>query len=321
LETHSQVTGTIAPIRETFIGPKVSGRIEEFFVDEGDFVGEGMVLVKLEQIRFSLALKEARAAREESLADLRNLERKLSRYKTLHEKGVVEKEAFDDIATQVDLARSRLEINLSRLEEAQEDLKDSLLKAPFAGFVVERRMNTSELYTGVAGEYIFHIIDTSTVEVEVDIFETKRKYLSQGKRVTVRVDALPGKEFEGTITVINPYIDPVSRKFLIKVAIPNKDYALESGMFARVSIPEEQRRNALLLPARAVVERNGKKVVFTTASGRAQEQAISIGLTTHELVEVLEGLSEGDSVIVDGMYAVKDTTPVVVSAKQQQPQL
>lgn len=315
IETVIHATGTITPVMETFIGPKVGGRIEEFFVDEGDFVEKGMVLVKLEQIRFSLALREARAARQEGLAELRNLERKLARYQVLYEKGVVEKEFFDDVTTQADLARSRAQIDQSRLEQAEEDMKDSLLKAPFAGFVVKRRMNVGEPYTGMAGEYIFHLIDTSTVKVEVNIFETKKQYVAQGKKVTVRVDAIPGKQFDGIITVVNPYIEPVSRKFLVKVAIPNKDYTLESGMFARVSIPEEQRLDSLLVPAKAVLERDGKKMAFTTVKGRAVERPISPGLTTHEWVEVLEGLSEGDPVIVEGLYAIKDKTPIVTTTQ------
>ena len=83
-------------------------------------------------------------------------------------------------------------------------------------------------------------------------------------------------------------------------------------MFARVRIPEEKKIDTLLVPAGALVEREGSKVLFVAEVQKAAERHVSTGLITHELVEILEGIQEGDSVIVDGLYAVKDGTPLAI---------
>ena len=312
ISTFIQATGSISPSHESYIGPKVGGRIEKFFADEGDFVEKGSRLVCLEQVRFRLALKEARAAYKESSANLKNFELKLRRKKELFKTGIVDKEMFDDLATDVELVRARADMARSRLEKAEEDMKDSVLYAPFSGFVVERKMNTGEIFSGMSNEYVFHIVDTGTVRVEVNIFETKKKYIKTGQKVSVRVDAIPEKMFAGRITVVNPLVDTASRKFLVKIEMPNPDLALESGMFARVNIPAEKRTQTLLVPAGAVVEREGKKVLFVADAQTAVEKNVTIGLRTHELFEVLDGIKEGDSVIVDGLYSVKNGTPLII---------
>ncbi len=311
IATEINVTGTILPDRETFIGPKVSGRINEFFVDEGDFIKEGEPLVQLEQVRFNLMYKEAEASYQESLTNLNNLKKKLTRQKDLFEKGILDKERFDDIVTEVALAKSREEKERSRFNNAKEDIKDSVLKAPFSGFVVERKMNAGEMYSGGSGEYVFHLVDTSSVKVELNIIETKKRYIKSGKMVSVLVDAIPNKVFEGKVEVVNPLVDTASRKFLVKIKMDNPGFMLESGMFARVSIPEEKHTDVLLVPTAAILEREGEKMIFLVRAGKAESRPVNTGLSTHEFTEVTDGdINPGDPVIIDGFYAVKDGSPI-----------
>lgn len=316
IETIISATGTIAPRRESFIGPKVSGRIETLSVDEGDRVAHGDRLLQLEQVRFRLSLQEARAACSESRAQVGNLKQKLARTRELFDKGVTDKQLLDDMVTEYELARARADVTAARLERAEVDLRDSTLLAPFPGFIVERRMNTGEIFSGMAGEYVFHLVDTGTVNVEVNIFETKKQYVTVGKQVMVLVDAVPGATFTGAITVVNQLVDPVSRKFLVKIEIPNPEAVLEPGMFARVRIPEESRTDVLTVPGDALIERDGQTVVFVAREGVARKCRVQTGLATHERTEITAGLRGGERVIVDGLYAVKDGTPLVV---EQQP--
>jgi len=316
IATEIKVSGTILPERETFMGPKVSGRIDKFFVDEGDFVEAGQPLVQLEQVRFDLILKEARASYNESRSSFKNVKKKLVRQKDLFEKGIIDKERFDDIVTEADLARAREQMAESRFNSAKEDMKDSILKAPFSGFVVERRMNTGEMYSGRANDYVFHLVDTKSVKVELNIIETKKRYLKEGKTVSVLVDAIPGKVFEGKVDVINPLVEPASRKFLVKIKMENPDLMLESGMFARVSIPEEQHIDVLLVPAQALIERDGKNLIFLARQGKAVARVVQIGLRTHAFSEVTDGdIKPGDPVIVDGFYAIKEGSPLTIEKK------
>ena len=311
IHTEIHATGTILPDHETYIGPRISGRVEKLFVDEGDFVKKGSPLVKLEQSHFRLALKEAEASCREMQAQLKNLDDKLKRNKRLYEKGIIDKNTLNDVRTKRDLANARLEIARARLEMAEKDMKDSVLYAPFSGFVVERKINTGEIYSAMPGEYVYHIVDTASVKVEVNISETKKRFVHIGKQASVAVDAFPGRVFKGRITVVNPFVDSSNRKFLVKIKIKNPEFLLESGMFARVSIPERKSLNTLIVPAEAVVHRNGRAAVFAVRDSKACLCPVVIGIRTHELVEVVKGIKESDEVITDGLYAVRDGTDVV----------
>jgi len=310
IETRMQLTGTIQPDIETFIGPKVGGRIEKFFADTGDFVQEGSPLLQLETVRFELAAREAQAALEETRKNLAHLENTLQRNHKLFETGILDKQLLDDTVTSAALARARADMARARYERARIDLQDATLLAPFSGFVVERRMNAGEVCSAVPGEYIFHLVDPSTVILELNIIETKKQFITAGKKVEVMVDALPGTVWIGTISVINPLIDPASRKFLVKVSIPNDGFALEPGMFARVSIPEHTRANALVVSSRSVIERDERMIAFVADAAQARLRVLELGLTTPEQVEVLSGLQEGEQIIEGGLFALQDGTRI-----------
>lgn len=313
IQTSMHLTGTIQPDRESFIGPKVGGRIEAFFADTGDFVKQGAPLLQLEKIRFELDLREAEAALVEARKDLANLESTLQRNRRLFETGVLGKQTLDDTVTNAELARAREASARARAERARLDLRDTTLHAPFTGFVVERRMNAGEVYSAAPGEYVFHLVDTSTVIVELEVIETKKQYITVAQTVEVSVDAIPGATRTGTVTVINPLVDPASRKFLVKVSIPNESLELEPGMFARVRVPEQTRENALLVPVRAIAERAERRLAFVDENGTAREREVEIGLVTPEQAEILSGLREGENVIVDGLLTVRDGTRITVA--------
>jgi len=150
----------------------------------------------------------------------------------------------------------------------------------------------------------------------LNIIETKKRYLKEGKTVSVLVDAIPGKVFEGKVDVINPLVEPASRKFLVKIKMENPDLMLESGMFARVSIPEEQHIDVLLVPAQALIERDGKNLIFLARQGKAVARVVQTGLRTHQFSEVTDGdIKPGDPVIVDGFYAIKEGSPLTIEKK------
>lgn len=312
ISTFIDTNGTIIPKRETFTGPKVAGRIELFFSDKGDRVEKGDRLLRLEQIRFNLALAEAASAYKESRAHLIHMQQRLKRNRELYEKLIIDRDMFETIKTETELAQARADMASARLSHAREDLGDTVLYAPFSGFVVDRRMNEGEFYSPQTSPYVFHIVDTETVEIEIHIFETKKPYIHPGKKVDITVDALPDRVFDGEISVINPFIDTATRRFLVKVAIANPDFLLEPGMFARVRIPEEEKQDALIVPADAIIQREGRQLLFVADGSTALERRITPGISTHEYIEIVEGVSDGETVITDGLYAVKDQTPIVV---------
>jgi len=311
-------TGTIFPKQESMISPKTSGRIEKLYVDEGDQVKKGQPLVELEQERLRIVVKEAKASLKEAQAQLKNLEATLKRSQKLFEEGVVDSQRFDDVTTERDLAKARVQRARATLERAQQDLKDSVITAPFDGFIVEKMMNEGEMATTMPPSNIFHLVDTSRVKIECGITEEKKMSIIVGKEVLIELDAYPDEVFTGKITTVNPKVDPHSRTFKIKIEIPNPDFRLESGMFARIRIIERESKNALLISQRVIINGEAVKKVFVVENGRAAEKLITTGIINHPIVEVTEGLKEGDIVVTEGFYALKDGIKVTIKELSDQ---
>ena len=305
-------TGTIFPQQESMISPKTSGRIEKLYVDEGDRVVKGQPLVELEQERLRIVVKETEASLKETQAHLKNLESTVKRNQTLFEKGIVDSQRFDDTTTERDLAKARVQRAQATLERAQQDLKDSIITAPFDGFIVEKMMNEGEMATTMPPSNIFHLVDTNTVKIECGVNEGKRRSIRVGKEVVIELDASPGEIFTGKIAVVNPMVDPNSRTFKVKIEIPNPDFKLESGMFARVRIIDRVSKNTLLIPRRVIIEEGAVQKVFIVEEGRAVEKVITTGIVNHPLVEVKTGLEENDMVVTEGFYSLKDGIKVSI---------
>jgi RND family efflux transporter MFP subunit len=306
-------TGTIFPRQESMISPKTSGIIKKLYADEGDKVEKGQRLVKLEQEMLRIVVKEAKASLKEARAQLKHSQSTLKRRKKLFEEGVVGSQNLDDITTERDLAKARVQRTRATLEMAEQDLKDSVITAPFDGFIVEKMMNEGEMATTMPPSNIFHLVDTRRVKIECGITEEKRRFITLGKEVLIKMDAYPDEVFTGKITTVNPKIDLNSRTFKIKIAIPNPGFRLESGMFARIRIIERESKNALLIPQRVIINAETVKKVFAVENGRAVKKTITTGIINHPLIEVTEGLKEGDIVVTEGFYALKEGIKVTAS--------
>jgi RND family efflux transporter MFP subunit len=120
------------------------------------------------------------------------------------------------------------------------------------------------------------------------------------------MDAYPDEIFTEKITTVNPKVDIKSRTFKIKIEIPNPDFRLETGMFARIYIIERESKGTLLIPQRVIINGEAVKKVFVVENGRAVEKPITTGILNHPIVEVTEGLKEGDIVVTEGFYSLKD---------------
>jgi len=314
-------TGTITPIREARIGPKVEGRIEKIFVDEGDSVKKGQPLIKLEQSTYMSAKNEASASLgtaqsrlKKAGLDLENVARDFKRLSNLWaEKGISEQK-YDKILTDYNIAQAELNLAEAQLKEAaagvaisEENLKDTVTYAPFSGFVVEKLMQEGEVSNWVTYLWdVLHIVDISKVKIECHISETNLVFLQLGKEVEFEVDSYPGKIFSEKITVINPKIDPINRTFLIKIEIPNPDFKLRGGMFCRLKIAEQEKKGVLQVPKESLLVKNEKHTVFKMEAGKARAQIVQLGISDGDWVEVIEGLKEGELIVTEGIYALTD---------------
>jgi membrane fusion protein (multidrug efflux system) len=157
------------------------------------------------------------------------------------------------------------------------------------------------------------------VSVMVQIVESELAQLRHGATADISVDAYRDEIFKGTVALISPTVDPDSRTADVEIEVDNRDYRLKPGMFARVELVVQRRDNVLLLSKDSLITENGPARVFVHNSGRAILKDVSLGLEGEEYVEVLNGLSQGDEVLVAGYYELKDGMAVNVIRRHESP--
>jgi RND family efflux transporter MFP subunit len=323
-------TGTIFPQHESKIGPKISGTLEAVYVDEGDEVTKGQILAKLDQENIMIGKRQCEASVRVAQAQLKeaqlqeeNLRKEKARLANLHEKRAISQQRYDDIVTAHSMAVTRLEILAAQIVSCKENLamaeqkfKDSFILAPFAGIIVKRLVNQGEYVTTMPPTVLFVIVNIDKVETEVTLPEVHLARVAKGNRAEIMADVYPGVQFGGEISTINPLVDPLSRAFTVKIEIPNRGHRLKAGMFTRVTLYPKVHKGALVVPFKAVLQRDGKTGVFVIDEDRALFRPVTVGITDENEVEVIEGLAQGEEVISDGHYGMADNTKVQVLREQ-----
>jgi HlyD family secretion protein len=357
-------TGTITAYRESRIGPKISGRCERIFVEEGDHIKEGQVLARLDQSSLIIAKKQAQAAlatakatlnkvlagtRQELIqqaeadfssakANLHWAQKEFARNEALYRRHVISQKALDSIKMQLQVAEAqykkaeeylemakrgstREDIEVTRaqvvqaevaMKMAEQNLEDSVIVAPFPAVVVQRFKNEGEYITSTPDTPIIYIADIRKVKVEVGIPEDKIQDLCLGQSAEIRVDGYPDEVFQGQVSLIRPLIDSQTRTFTVKLEVPNLDYRLKPGMYARVKITLMEKNGVPIISRDAILKKDGVSYVMLVNNSKTREQTITTGLAQGDRVEVLEGVSLGDLVIVSGHQGLKSGVPVKI---------
>jgi RND family efflux transporter MFP subunit len=336
LEQLIVVTGTLAAEQEIILGMKVAGRISELPVDLGSIVQKGDVIARLDTTDFDLRLRQSAAALEQARVRLGlpptgtnedvDLERtslvrearatmegtrfRLDRASQLYEKGLMAKSDFDvansaykvaeaQYADALDEARNRqgvLSQRKSELEIARQQLADAVLYAPIGGSIRQRSANVGQYVS--AGTPIVNVVQMNPVRLRTDVPEREALNIRTGMLVRVTVEGTTTVH-EGRVVRLSPSVDESNRTLLVETEIPNSSNVLRPGSFARAEIVASSSQRGLIVPATAVVSFAGIDRVFTVRDGKASEIRIKTGRRTDTGIEILEGVSAGDQVVIN----------------------
>ncbi len=275
--------------------PEIDGRIERLRFKEGQPVKKGAILVMLDA-----AEQRARVAAAE--ADLKLAQSRYSRSEELVAQNFISRQALDE-------ARANLDILRARLRQEQVALGKTVIRAPFAGVVGLRQVSPGA-YVG-KGDDLVRLDALGTLKLEVPVPETALPRVRIGQRISLTVDALPGQRFSGTVHAIDPVVDPVSRNVRVRARIANPKGQLKPGMFARATADLGGRTRAILLPEQVIVPRADGSYVFLAVDGKAELRKVTLGKREPGRVEVVSGVAEGDTVILDGQIKLRPGVPVV----------
>ena len=288
-------TGTIEPIRSVGINSQLSGALLSVNVEEGDVVREGQVLARIDSRELEAQLASAEAALE--LA-----KRTMERSEQLRAQQIVTAAEFDRDKAALASAQATRDQLRTRLGYAT-------VRAPVTGVVTQKRVEAGDIVSPQTR--LFTIADRSTLVVNVLLSELDVPSLRQGDRVDVQVDAHPERTFTGRIRRIFPSADTVSRLVPVEVALNGNDARnLTMGFLARVRFGLAPRENILMIPSTALIETVGQPAVFLLRGTSVSRRSVQRGNTYEGRVEIVSGLTVGDSVVVAGQNMLRDGATV-----------
>jgi cobalt-zinc-cadmium efflux system membrane fusion protein len=286
--------------RTARLNAPVAGRVSELLVHLGDQVAADAPLLAVD----SPDVKSAEADAVKAEADARLAHKAAERATRLRDaRAIADKDwqqaQEDDRKAAADLDRARAE--LERLHVAPgERTTRYLLRAPFAGTVVERRAAVGMDTGGESGEPLVVVSDLSRVRVTLRVPERQLGLVTAGQPVSVRVDAY-ADEFPGTVTAIGDVIDDATRTVPVRCAVPNPDRRLKPAMFARVTLKAPPGRRLLVVPTTALLSDGDRfRVLVRGADGKLVPRAVDIGPEVSGHVVVLNGLHAGEEIVAEG---------------------
>jgi membrane fusion protein (multidrug efflux system) len=307
-----RATGAVRAERQVTLKVETQGTVSEVLVRPGERVTAGQVLVRLDPRPFDLAVREAEA----SLAEMQ--------VRLLH--ALVGDDPNDTGAvakTRRDGARRRAGVPgaETRLERAQMDRERATITAPFAGTV--DRVGVVAAQRVGPGEEIARLVDLSSLTVEASVLEHDLPFVRAGGQATVVPSASPDTRYRGTIEAVLPVVDTATRAGRVLVRVRTADGRLRPGMYADVQLEAARLAGRVLVPAGAVIERDGRTLVFRARAGRADWVYVPVGRSNGTETEIMAdsvsgrpNVGPGDTVLVGGHLTLTHDAPIRVRLQE-----
>ena len=327
-----EATGSFQADESSDVAPESSGRVTETPVDVGQHVGKGAVLIRIQAVDANLRLEEARAAVERAEANLKLAQSQnalaqttAKRNEALLKGGLVPQTTADEARTQAEtsansvlVARATVSQSRAQLALAEKAVNDVVVVAPFAGYISQRRVAAGEFVQPSTA--VVTLLRIDPLRLQLTIPSVQASAVAVGQAVTARVDAFPGRTFEGKISAVNPLIVAESRSFLVEARVPNPGSQLKPGMFAVASINQGRTERAMLVPKRAVVEdvnTNSFRVFVVDKENIARVRVVQLAArqTEADSTKILTGIKEGERVATTNLADLYDGAVIQVAAK------
>ena len=298
-----ELTGTVEATRTARIASPAQGPVLDCEVREGD---------RVEKDRMLLTIGRREAAEDRAAAARKNLAREqeeLGKIVNLVESGAVPGEMLDE-------ARLREAEARARLSEALVKIGDYRVRAPWAGEI--SRVFVTEGYFVSPREDLVEMLDPGSLVIRFAVPEIEAMSVGVGQKITLSMDAYGGREFEAKITRRYPELDRRTRTRTVE-AVLEDDIDMTPGMFARLTVPVETARDAVVIPAGAiVVTPQERQIVFIVEGGKAFRREVSTGIEQGREVQIISGVAVGDSVVVSGNRRLQDAVKVRVIDNEKQ---
>lgn len=289
--------GSLVAKRQSQIGTEVTGRILRVHVAEGDRVEEGDPLFEIDPASYQMALRQAEAGLDLARADRAQMEADLARARTLRKQNVVAQQEVDRLTTALAVSVARERQAAEVLALARHQVERTTVRAPYAGSVAMRLADEGTTALVQPQTIVVVLQETGELEAQAAIPESQLSLVQLGDRALLRVEGI-AEPIETVVSAVNDSIDPATRTYMVKMRVPNPDRQLKAGVFAHVEIHPQEKRDVLLVPPGAIRTEEGVTRLLVAREGKAVAVPVEVGLASRDAVEVLDGVAEGEEVIV-----------------------
>jgi multidrug efflux pump subunit AcrA (membrane-fusion protein) len=339
-----EVVGTLAAVDEVTVSSEAEGRVSRLLADLGDRVTAGQTLVELdrEKPQYNVDQQKAALARalakfgatdpanlppiektpdvQKAQAELVQARQAFERAAELNKRQLVPRQTLDDAQAMLQSKQASYDAALQNAKNLRADidatgaaarladrqLRDTMIRAPFDGYVQKRLVNLGE-YVKVQSP-VMAVVKMDPLKVTAEIPEKMAPWIETAQEVDLRVDAYPDKTFTGKISRISPAVSAATRAFAFEALVPNRDATLKPGTFARVTVRTNKNDRVLTLPYAALQYRYGVNRVFVVDNGRLVAHELRVGERIGDRIEIVSGVKAGDPIamtdvdkLVDGL--------------------
>jgi len=344
------LSGQTVPLAQVDLSTKYAGNITAVYVDLGDTVEPGQVLLEQDPVDTSLQLSQNRAAWAQAAAETKSAQSQFysdlqkaqveyatakmnyNRYVILKDEGAVSQKDLDTMYQALIVAKAALD-NLQlqnvgdtpaliagkqaaqakakyTVDSLSKQLEDLTIRAPRHGVISYRNAEAGAM--AAANTKVLTITDTSGIYIDCPVAEADVAAIQPGMTVSVSVESL-ANTYDGTITYVSPAMDPTNKTYIVRITLSNPDNLLRGGMFAQSSLEVLQRRNTLFVPKDALVEQNGVSQLYViNPDNTIAIRTVKTGLRNDNYVEILAGLSDGEQIATTNLARLRDGVSVTI---------
>ncbi len=297
VERNIDYTSSIEPFEQVYFSPAQPGRIEKIFVEVGDHVKKGDLLVQMDEIQL-----------EQAEIQLKQLKTDYDRLDTLKKVGSIADQKYEQI-------KAQYEVTVANVEFLRENIQ---LKAPFTGIISGKYYEDGEMFSGApntpAGKAaVISLVQIHPSKLIVNLSETYFPKIKKGVKAVITTDIYPNQEFVGDVFRIHPTIDVATRTFKIEIKIQNPDEKLRPGMFVRSTLNIGSEKT-ILIPTTAVLKQTGTNnmYIFVNENNVAIRKSVEVGKIFDDQIEIVNGLNEGEQLIVSGQSKLENQVKIEI---------
>ena len=300
--------GSLLAIQTSRIIPEIPGKIEELYVQIGDYVHEGDTLVQMDISTMILQHKQAKAGVSVARANLVDAQKNWERVQTLRNENAVSQQQFEKMKLGLEAAQAQMSQAQAGLDLLKMQLDKATLTAPFYGVITQKGFNKGDLFSPAIMMPVFTLQDVSSIKIELQITSQEIMSIKKWQNASLTVNYLD-EPIAGKVILVGVAADPLSKTFFVECQFNNRSGMLRAGTFGRVDIAIDEIENVMVVPRNSVIN---KSHLFVVEDKYAYQRDVEVLEESLEEVIIGTGLSEGELYVTSGAFILTDSSLVQI---------